>query len=75
MNTSVPKLSTRLASRVVRARLLTAAVSTEVKHIVRARRPPRRGLAGVSGRGGRPLSLAGFPRDCAAIVVDVCEFD
>jgi len=75
MNTSVPKLLTWLASRVVRARLLTAAVSTEVKHRVRARRPPRRGGGGAPGRGGRRLSLAEFPRDCAAIVVDVCEFD
>ena len=73
--TSVPKSLARLASCVVCARLVTVAVPPEVKHTVRARGPLRRGSAGASSRGLRPLDLATFPRDCTAIVVDVCEFD
>jgi hypothetical protein len=54
-HTSVPKLVARLASRVVRARLLTLAVSSEVKHTVSARRPLRHGSAGAPARGVRPF--------------------
>jgi len=61
-HTTIPKLVARLASHVVHARLLTVAVPSEVKHTVRARRPLRRGSAGVSVRGVRPL----VSRDIAA---------
>ena len=54
-HTSIPKLVARLASRVVRARLLTLAVSSEVKHTVSARRPLRHGSAGAPTRGVRPF--------------------
>ena len=75
MNTSVPKVPTRLASRMVRARLLTAAVSTEVKHIVRAPCPLRRGSAGALLRGVAPLYLATLPRDSAEALCTFREFD
>jgi len=61
VNTSVSKLPAWLASRMVCARLLTAAVSTEVKHIVTARRPLRRGSAGGVGPGWSPLVSCGIP--------------
>ena len=73
--TSVRELLARLASRVVRARLLTMAVSSEVKHTVRARRPLRRRSAGTRQGVFALLYLATLPRDSAEALCTCREFD